>query len=247
MKKRLITLLTLGGALDRAKDRKGAYTLRYVNKLPKFGVAARAAAATAVAQPPASPAMPAAMPAAAPAAAPAAQPALFAAPKPPAEESHNSHNSHGNDGKDRTDRTDRTNAPVPANQPPVPAAPKARFLPFAKLSAVVAAAFAVVPKTAARVRGRLRSPAGDSRPRAQAELALEKVTVLRNDLSDADLVVVAVQPKAEDSRAAEAQGREPAGSPWTRVTARWVKQKKTASVAAVAQAERSADRAQTTC
>jgi hypothetical protein len=245
MKKRLITLLMMGGALARAKDRKGAYTLRNVNKLPKFGVAARAAAAAAVEPPPATPA--------APTAAPAATPSLFAAPKAPAQGSHNSHDSHdshdsqGNDGKDRTDRPYRTNAPVPPNLPPQPAAPKARFLPFAKLSTVVAAAFAVVPKTAARVRGRLRSPAGDSRPRAQAELALEKVTVLRNDLSDADLVVVAVQPKPEDSRATEAQGPEPVGSPWTRVTARWAKQKKTASVAVVAQAERAADPAQTTC
>jgi hypothetical protein len=111
----------------------------------------------------------------------------------------------------------------------------------------VAAVFAVVPKTAARVRGRLRSPSADSRPRAQAELALEKVTVLRNDLSDADLVVVTVQPKTEDSRPAQAPEREPAGSPWMRVASRWAKQKKTAPAESGAQAEHAQDRAQTPC
>jgi hypothetical protein len=75
-------------------------------------------------------------------------------------------------------------------------------------------------------------------------LALEKVTVLRNDLSDADLVVVAVQPKPEDSRAPEAPACEPAGNPWTRVTARWVKLKKPAPAA---QAGPPANREQTPC
>ena len=42
MKTRLITLLTMGHTLDRARDRKGAYSLRYVNKFPKFGPVARA-------------------------------------------------------------------------------------------------------------------------------------------------------------------------------------------------------------
>ena len=93
---------------------------------------------------------------------------------------------------------------------------------MATLSAFLAAGVAFVPKTAARIRDRLRSPAADSRPRAQAELALEKVTVLRNDLSDSDLVVVAVQRKPEDSREAPAETRPPAGNPWTRVAARWV-------------------------
>jgi hypothetical protein len=75
--------------------------------------------------------------------------------------------------------------------------------------------------------------------------------VLRNDLSDADLVVVAVQPKPEDSRAAAAQARGPAGNPWTRVTARWIKPKsqpeggRLASVAPEAPAGRPADLAQT--
>jgi hypothetical protein len=111
----------------------------------------------------------------------------------------------------------------------------------------VAAAFAVVPKTAARVRGRLRFRSADPRPRAQAELALEKVTVLRNDLSDADLMVVAVQPKTEDSRAAEAPAREPAGNPWTRATARRGGRKETAPAAAGTQTGRAEERAQTPC
>lgn len=69
-----------------------------------------------------------------------------------------------------------------------------------------------------------RSLAQDSRPRAQAELALEKVTVLRNDLSEADLVVVAVEPKKEDPKASN-----PASSqteiPGARPTARWIELK----------------------
>ena len=36
MKNRLITLLKMGRTLDWAKDRKGAYSLRYVNKLSKI-------------------------------------------------------------------------------------------------------------------------------------------------------------------------------------------------------------------
>ena len=46
MKTRLITLLTMGRTLDRARDRKGAYTLRNVNKFPKFGPAAGTTAET---------------------------------------------------------------------------------------------------------------------------------------------------------------------------------------------------------
>jgi hypothetical protein len=194
MKNRLITLLTMGHTLDRAKDRTGAYTLRHVNKFPKFRPVARGAAKAPL---PASHA------------APSAQPLLFAAAKAPAAALP----------QDRSDR---------AYPPP---APKPRFLWFAKLGAFLAAAVAFVPKTAARIRGGLRPPPANSRPHAQAELALEKVTVIRNDLSDADLVVVAVQPKPEDSRAAQAEARAPAGNPWTRVTARWIKLKRPAELA----------------
>ena len=92
-----------------------------------------------------------------------------------------------------------------------------------------------VPKTAVRVWGRLRrSPAVEARPRAQGELALDKVTVLRNDLSDADLVVVAVEQKPEDSRAARAETPEPAGNPWKRAAARWITLKTPAEDASLA-------------
>ncbi|MGA2557372.1 MAG: hypothetical protein ABSG04_13975 [Verrucomicrobiota bacterium] len=94
-----------------------------------------------------------------------------------------------------------------------------------KIEAFFVAAAAFVPKSAARLRGRLFSPPADSGPRAQAELALEKVKVMRNDLADADLVVVAVQAKPEGPCAARAEGREPAANPWTRVAARWIKLK----------------------
>jgi hypothetical protein len=49
---------------------------------------------------------------------------------------------------------------------------------------------------------------------------LEKVTVLRNDLSESDLVIVPVARKA-----AEAPPARIAGNPWSRVTARWIKLK----------------------
>jgi hypothetical protein len=230
MKTRLITLLTMGRTLDRARDRKGAYTLRHINQFPKFGPAARAAAAGS---PPAG------------ASAPSAQPSLFAGPKAPAAAAPPVKKA---DRAGQADPTDRAEQAKPSHPPP---APGDRFLAFAKLSALLAAAAAVVPKTAAGIRGRLRSRGADARPRAQAELALEKVTVLRNDLSDADLVVVEVQPKTEDSRAAEAPVREPAANTWTRVTARWIKLKNPAedgspaSVAPEARARRPADWART--
>ena len=69
MKTRLITLLSMGHTLDPVKDRTGAYTLRHVNKFPKFRPVARAAAVT---PPPARQA------------APSAQPMLFEGAKAPA-------------------------------------------------------------------------------------------------------------------------------------------------------------------
>jgi hypothetical protein len=64
------------------------------------------------------------------------------------------------------------------------------------------------------------------------------------------LVVVAVQPKPEDSREAPADMPAPAGNTWTRVTARWVKLKipeegSRASVAPEGRAGRAAEWAQT--
>ena len=70
------------------------------------------------------------------------------------------------------------------------------------------------------------------RPRAQAELALEKVTVLRNDLSESDLVVV---PSLR--RASETQAATPPVNAWSRVTARWIKLEEPAPPAAVAGTE----------
>jgi hypothetical protein len=214
MKNPLITLLTTGRTVDRVRDRKGAYSLRYVNKLPKFGPPARAAAE----EPPP-----------APGSAPAGQSALFeeakapAAVEPPkasqgcaAAQPYRAANAPAavTPPQDGTDRPD---------QPQPPPTPTVWVRWFAKWETFLAAAAAVFQRTARRVRGRLRAPAAEARPRAQGELALEKVTVLRNDLSDADLVVVAVQPKPEDSRAAPADMR--GGNAWTRVTARWVKLK----------------------
>jgi hypothetical protein len=244
MKNRLITLLTMGHTLDRVKDRTGAYSLRNVNKFPKLRPVARAAAA---ARPSASPA------------APSAQPLLFAAAKAPAAELER--RVEGTEGAMRQpsvagravlcpphdgsatliprpmpDGGQRTARPAIPDPPKADALPRAGFLQSAKLKlkAFLAAVVAFVPKSVARIRGGLRSPPADSRPRAQAELALEKVKVIRNDLSDADVVVVAVQPKSQDSRAPQAEAREPARNPWTRVTARWVKLKSPAEGARLA-------------
>jgi hypothetical protein len=112
---------------------------------------------------------------------------------------------------------------------------------------LLGAGLAVVPKSGAWLRGRLRSGGADSRPRAQAELALEKVTVLRNDLSEADVVVVAAQPKPEDPGAAAAPAGGPGGNPWKRVASRWAKSKDRTPFAAARQAGRRADRTQTPC
>lgn len=90
----------------------------------------------------------------------------------------------------------------------------------------------------------MHSRSADAPPRAQAELALEKVKVVRNDLSDADLVVVAVQARPEDPCAAKAEGREPGGNPWTRVAARWIKLKGPAEEAGPAAEATPAPRAQ---
>jgi hypothetical protein len=85
-------------------------------------------------------------------------------------------------------------------------------------------------KVAARVPRVLkfwtRSKTVDARPRAQAELALEKVTVVRNDLTEADLVVVTAERKAtapDVSSPAKVAERPAARNPWKPVTARWVK------------------------
>jgi hypothetical protein len=93
MKTRLITLLTMGRTLDWARDRKGAYTLRYVNKFPKFRPAARAAAGTGAAAPPAGHA------------GPAGQSSLFAVADAPAAAVAPENKADGNNGNNGNNGT----------------------------------------------------------------------------------------------------------------------------------------------
>jgi hypothetical protein len=259
MKSHLITMLKKGRVLDWAEDRTGAYSLRNVNKLPKLRRVPRVAANAPAPQPslfeaakapeappperpadrtdPTNPANPT------DATNQAKQPAE--PPKPKA--AVNEPSAPGLVPIQR-DPPHEVGAAVisPPNadggpsrlvgSPALPALTKAGFLHSAKLKwkARFAAALAFVPGRLARLRGRLHSPSADARPRAQAELALEKVKVMRNDLSDADLVVVAVQARPEDPCAAKAEGREPGGNPWTRVAARWIKLKGPAGEAGAA-------------
>jgi hypothetical protein len=240
MKKRLITLLTMGRTLDRARDRKGAYTLRYVNKIPKFGPAARTPAGTPPAEHSGA----------------VAQSPLFGGAEVPAavvaaeDKVDAADGKNGNNGTDEANESGRVNAKGGEQAAPK-AAGRGWSGGFAKLLSFLAAAFAVVPKAAARVWGRLRPRGTDSGPRAQAELALEHVKVVRNDLSDADVVVVAAQPKPEEHRSAAAPAAAPAaghgGNPWKRVTARWAEQKTRSPFAPAEPVGRAAERKQTPC
>jgi hypothetical protein len=59
-----------------------------------------------------------------------------------------------------------------------------------------------------------------SRPVVQTELALDKIAVIRNDLSDADLEVVTVERKRPtQTTLVKGDGRELAGKAWTRMNA----------------------------
>jgi hypothetical protein len=62
------------------------------------------------------------------------------------------------------------------------------------------------------------------KPLVQAELSLEGVKVVRNDLSDSDLEVVTTRPAKPEAPAVKAPTatpeRAPAGSPWSRVAER---------------------------
>ena len=240
MKKRLITLLTMGGTLDWARDRKGAYTLRYVNKIPKFGPPARIPAGT----PPAEHS------------GVVAQLSLFGGAEVPAaaaaaEDKVNladgENVTNGTNGANKSDRTDAKGGEQAAPK----AAGRGWSRAIAKRFSFLAAAFAVVPKAAARLWGRLRPRGADSGPRAQAELALEHVKVVRNDLSDADVVVVAAQPKPEERRVAATPAAAPSagqgGNPWKRVTARWAEQKNRSPFAPAEEVGRAAERKQTPC
>jgi hypothetical protein len=227
MKSRLITMLKKGRVLDWAEDRTGAYSLRNVNKLPKLRRVAPAVAS-----------------------APAPQPSLFEDAKAPetppperaADPTNSTNPSNSSDQARRAAEPPNAGAVARGASDASDALTRAGFLHSAKLKlkARFAAALAFVPGRLARLRGRLHVSSADARPRAQAELALEKVKVMRNDLSDADLVVVAVQARPEDPCAAKAGGNEPGGNPWKRVAARWIKLKGPAEEAGLADVARPA-------
>lgn len=247
MKSRLITMLKKGRVLDWAEDRTGVYSLRNVNKLPKLRRAPRVApVTTGLPEPAPQPSLfeeakaPETTPpvqaadrtdrtdptdrtdlaklAAPPPKLGAATPESCAVvPKPTTDGGQGTASPTGKNSKESQGSTE--------SRPPAPALTKVGFFQSTKMKikAFFAASVGFVPNSFARLRGKLRSASGDSRPRAQAELALEKVKVIRNDLSDADLVVVAVQARPENPCAAKAEGREAAGNPWARVAARWIK------------------------
>ena len=101
----------------------------------------------------------------------------------------------------------------PSTQPEQPATPAATPVP-ASTPAKKCAAGTTASKAAASIRAgwwaRLRSlwgkrrrtsaPAQLSRPAIQGELSLDRVKVMRNDLSDADLEVVAASPRRSESK-----------------------------------------------
>jgi hypothetical protein len=80
------------------------------------------------------------------------------------------------------------------------------------------------PGEAARPGALGRFPFSGTTP-VQAELSLEKVQVVRNDLSDADLEIVPaavpVVPEQLPSLMAAAGKQEPDGNAWTRLTTRF--------------------------
>jgi hypothetical protein len=240
-------MLKKGRVLDWAEDRTGVYSLRNVNKLPKLRRAPRVApVTTGLPEPAPQPSLfeeakaPETTPpvqaadrtdrtdptdrtdlaklAAPPPKLGAATPESCAVvPKPTTDGGQGPASPTGKNSKESQGSTE--------SRPPAPALTKVGFFQSTKMKikAFFAASVGFVPNSFARLRGKLRSASGDSRPRAQAELALEKVKVIRNDLSDADLVVVAVQARPENPCAAKAEGREAAGNPWARVAARWIK------------------------
>jgi hypothetical protein len=258
-------MLKKGRVLDWAEDRTRAYSLRNVNKLPKLRRVARVAASAPSPQPslfeeakapetrpPTHPSDPSdrsdptdrtdhAKRAAQPPKPGAAMPetrALVgrAVPCPPPVGS----------GAEGPQPSVGGGSSRPARSPALSALTRAGFIQSTKMkiTTLFAAVVGFVPGKLARLRGKGHSRSADAPPRAQAELALEKVKVVRNDLSDADLVVVAVQARPEDPCAAKAEGREPGGNPWTRVAARWIKLKGPAEEAGPAAVATPAPRAQ---
>jgi hypothetical protein len=215
MKMRLISLLTLGRTLDHARDRSGVYSLRKVNEFSKLG------SARTVGTPPAASAVTVAAPVA------VAQPLLFdgaeaSAPAP----------ARAPATKTVESETPMKLVPVPppevkvAAPRPAPNPDRKSLWQSAKKPLLDGCAAAMKPVI--RTWGKLRRPAADLRPRAQAELALEKVTVLRNDLSEADVTVV-----APERNRGEPRERKPATgpNPWKEATARWINLKSPAEKA----------------
>jgi len=212
MKNRLVKLLKMGHVLDWAEDRAGVYSLRYVNKFPKFRRAPRIAPATS---------SPGAVAASNP------EPSLFESAKTqPVEAASPSVPVPPSPPNNSAPPAVSPSAAAPEPTASVAPAPLANRGAFIKLKGVLAACVAFVPKICARCRAKFFPPATDPRTHAQAELALENVKVICNDLSDADLVVVAVQAKPEDPCAAKtAGGGELAESAWPHASARWIKLK----------------------
>jgi hypothetical protein len=200
MKARILPFFGLARTLIRVKDRTGVYKLPDGNMVPNFTTAGRRRAMQT---------------SAAPAPAPGVQPVLFAA-IPEAV---------------RIPMAAPAAAPVqsfaPAPHPPLPPKdqPSAVKSIFSDGWNKICALRPKLPSLRLRAPAlfRSRSRALDARPRAQTELALEKVTVIRNDLSEADLVVVAVERKPEEPQSIPASGIAAGQNPWTRVTARWIK------------------------
>ena len=203
MKTSNLALWTMGRSLVRVQDRTGAYKLPTGNPFPRFGPSGRLRAMH---------------PSAVRAPAPAVQPNLLEEGGAPA-----------------------AAAPAPAQRAPIPSRPMAapaaapaatpsywrRAGSFAARLWTKMARLASWSGLTARLPGVFklgaRSPARDALPRAQGELALERVTVLRNDLSEADLVVVT--PKNEAAQGSHAADSQTPGNCWARATARWIKLK----------------------
>ena len=198
-----VSLWTMGKSLFRMDDRKGIYKLPTGNAIPHFGSGGRTGAVHPPAVRPAGPAEqaglfggeespPAPIAVSAPQSAPPPSPAV---PK----------------------------APTAAAVSPILAAPPKKSI-FRRLVGALTAPVKKVwtlvswlnPRSSSEsvFKSRRRALAFDFRPRAQGELALEKITVLRNDLSESDLVVV------------NQSGGEPANSshakPRMGVAARWI-------------------------
>ena len=229
MKMRLISLLTLGRTLDHAKDRSGAYSLHKVNEFSKLGSARPVASAPPL--PVAASPAPAAV---------VVQPSLFEGDPKPADSAKATETPNGQDPfrGAHAPRVCRS-APsptVPASPPtsvapnpkssPAPAAKKTGSSLWRAPKTIMLAACSFAARPAVRLLTKFRRPAADLRPRAQAELALEKITVQRNDLSEADVMVVPAEKKRPEPPEAKPAS---APNPWKGVSARWINRKRPAA------------------